>query len=202
MQISDYPEGATPLDPDEILGLKLKHITTRGELDHLEQANIQSGTQWMLRSRRTDVLTENYICDLHKKLFGEIWNWAGKFRRTGKNIGVEPLYIGVELKNLLDDMQYWINHHTYPHLEAAVRFHHRLVRIHPFPNGNGRHARIMADAILVKLYKEKPVDWAAGHDAASMEKRRNVYIQALRAADQGDYAPLLAFAGITKETLR
>ncbi|MCB1681042.1 MAG: mobile mystery protein B [Rhodospirillales bacterium] len=194
--IIDHPEGATLLDPDEMEGLKFRHITTRSELDHLEQANIQSGMEWMRKSKRTDLLTESYVCDLHKKLFGEVWNWAGTFRRAGKNIGVDPVQIAVELRMLLDDMRYWATHETYPPLEAAIRFHHRLVFIHPFPNGNGRHARIMADALLLKLYRDKPIDWAGGHDLGSMNERRKEYIQALRAADRGDYAPLFAFAGI------
>lgn len=195
----EYPEGATPLDPDEMEGLKFKHVTTRGELDHLEQANIQSGMSWMQKNRRSDILSEEYVHDLHKRLFGEVWNWAGTFRRTGKNIGIDPLNIGVDLRTLLDDARYWLEHETYVPQEAAIRFHHRLVFIHPFPNGNGRHARIMADALLLKLYKHPPIDWAGGHDLGSMNERRREYIQALRAADRGDYGPLFAFAGIDAE---
>ncbi len=195
----DYPEGATPLDPDELEGLKFKHITTRGELDHLEQANIQSGIAWMKRSKRTDILTESYIRELHKQLFGEIWSWAGTFRKTEKNIGIDPLHIAIELRVLLDDMQYWMEHQTYLPYEAVMRFHHRLVAIHLFPNGNGRHARIMADAILIKLYKLSAIDWAGGHDLGSMTDRRKAYIQALRAADKGDYQPLFTFAGIEEK---
>ena len=192
--IVDYPEGATPLDPDEMEGLKFKHVTKRGELDHLEQANIQSGIAWMKRNKRIDLLTEDYVCELHKRLFGEVWNWAGKFRKTEKNIGIDPLYIAVQLRTLLGDVEYWIDHKTYPPIEIAIRFHHRLVFIHPFPNGNGRHARIMADAILTKLYNLPAIDWAGGYDMQSMNERRQQYIQALRAADQEDYRPLLAFA--------
>ena len=191
-------EDTTSLDPDEAQGLKFKHITTRGELNHLEQANIQSGIEWMRRSRRTDLLSESYVCQLHRRLFGEVWLWAGTFRRTGKNIGVDPLYIAAELRTLLDDMKYWFNNETYPPREAVVRFHHRLTAVHPFPNGNGRHARIMADALLIKLYKLPAIDWAGGHDLASMNSRRKAYIQALQAADRGDYGPLFAFAGISQ----
>ncbi len=189
-------EDTMSLDPDEVRGLKFKHITTRSELNHLEQANIQSGIAWMRQSRRTDLLSEGYVCQLHRRLFGEVWSWAGTFRHTGKNIGVDPLYIAVELRTLLDDMKYWFNNETYPPREAVIRFHHRLTAIHPFPNGNGRHARIMADALLIKLYKLPTIDWAGGHDLASMNSRRKTYIQALQAADRGNYEPLLAFAGI------
>ena len=193
----NYPEGATPLDPDEMEGLKFKHISTRGELDHLEQANIQSGITWMKRSRRIDLLTQNYVCELHKRLFQEVWSWAGTFRKTEKNIGIVPANTAMDLQMLLDDMRYWIDHKTYPPREATIRFHHRLVSIHPFANGNGRHARVMADAILLKLYQEKSIDWAGGHDLDTMNKRRAEYIKALRAADNGNFEPLFAFVGVT-----
>ena len=193
----EYPEGVTPLDPAEMEGLKFKHITTRAELDHLEQANIQSGMQWMHKSKRLDLLTESYTCNLHTRLFGEVWNWAGTFRRTDKNIGVDPVYISVELRKLLDDMSFWIENKIYEPLESVIRFHHRLVYIHPFPNGNGRHARIMTDAILLKLYKLKSINWSGGYNLASMNKRRTEYIQALRAADHGDYQKLFNFVDVS-----
>lgn len=190
------PEGATPLDRDELAGLKFAHVTTRGELDHLEQANIQSGMQWLNRTRQTEILSEVFIRTLHKRLFGEVWRWAGTFRTTEKNIGVDPIMIAIELRHLIDDTRYWIEHQTYPPLEIAARFHHRLVYIHPFPNGNGRHARIMADAILTKIYSNPSIDWAGGYDLQSMNERRQVYISALRAADQRDYMPLFSFIGL------
>lgn len=191
----DNPLGATPLDPDELAGLKFTHVTKRGELDHLEQANIQAGLQWLQRTKRTDVLSEDFLRTLHKKLFGDVWRWAGTFRNTEKSIGIDPVRIAVELHHLIGDTQYWIEHKTYPPLEVAARFHHKLVYIHPFPNGNGRHARIMADAILTKIYKTKSIDWAGGYDLQSMNERRNLYIQALRAADGRDYVPLFCFIG-------
>lgn len=189
----DYPEGATPLDPDEMEGLKFKHITTRGELDELEQVNIQSGLLWLSRLRRRDVLTDDFAVTLHKRLFGDVWSWAGTFRRTGKNIGVDPIHISVELRTLMDDARYWAEHGTYDPVEAAARLHHRMVFIHPFPNGNGRHARIMADTVLRRVYSAEPIDWAGGHDLQKMNDRRRAYIVALRAADRGDLDPLLAF---------
>jgi Fic-DOC domain mobile mystery protein B len=190
----DYPEGATPLDPDEMQGLKFRHITTRGELDELEQVNIESGLLWLSRQRQKDVLTDDFAIALHKKLFGDVWKWAGTFRRTGKNIGIDPRYIGVELRMLLQDARYWTDNGTYEPVEAAVRLHHRMVFIHPFPNGNGRHARIMADVVLTRVYNQDPIDWSGGFDLQRMNERRLVYIAALRAADKGDLAPLLAFA--------
>lgn len=137
--------------------------------------------------------------ELHRRLFGEVWSWAGSFRRTGKNIGIDPLHISVELRVLLDDMQYWIDHETYAPYEAVMRFHHRLVAIHLFANGNGRHARIIADALLSKLYNLPAIDWAGGYDLGSMNDRRKQYIHALRQADRGDYQALFEFAGIRND---
>jgi len=189
-----YPAGATPLDPDELGGLRFKHITTREELNELEQANIESGLLWLGR-HRGDVLTDDFAITLHKRLFGHVWDWAGTFRKTGKNIGVDPIHIPVELHMLMDDARYWAERKTYPASEAAVRFHHRLVRIHPFPNGNGRHARIMADTVLTRVHGAKVIDWAGGHDLQKMNPRRKAYIAALKAADQGDIAHLIDFIG-------
>ncbi len=190
----EYPEGATPLDHDEMEGFKFTHITTKEELDHLEQGNIQMGLGWLSRSRNKDILNEKFIRELHKRLFGEVWDWAGTFRTTGKNIGVDAAQIGVQLKMLLDDTSYWIINETYPAEEIAIRFHHKLVSIHPFPNGNGRHARIAADVLLTKVMNKKAIDWAGGYNLQSMGGRRKEYIDALRAADRGDYALLFAFA--------
>ena len=192
----EYPEGATPLDPDEMEGLKYSHVTTRGELDHLEQANIQNGLRWLSRQKNPDVLSEGFVRTLHKKLLGDVWDWAGTFRKTEKNIGIDPLQISVQLRVLLDDVDFWVENDTYSPIEIATRFHHRLVQIHCFPNGNGRHARIMADEVLVKLLDHAPIDWSAGYDLQSMNERREVYIHALREADAGDYQQLLEFVEV------
>lgn len=192
---ADEPDGATPLDPDEREGLRFRHITTRGELNELEQANVESGLLWLARRRRRDVLTERFMRELHRRLFGEVWRWAGAFRRTEKNIGIDPLHIAVELRKLLDDARYWRAHRTYAPLEAAARFHHRLVAIHLFANGNGRHARIAADTYLKECFGNPPIDWAAGHDLLHTSERRDTYIAALRAADAGEYGALLKFVG-------
>ena len=154
----DYPDGATPLDPDELDGLKFKHVSTRGELDQLEQAGITEGLKWLDKQKNPDVLSEAFVLELHKRLFGSVWKWAGTFRRTEKNIGVDPIQVAIQLRQLLDDAKYWVEHGTYTPKELAARFHHKLVFIHPFPNGNGRHARIMADAVLTKLLNEPAID--------------------------------------------
>ena len=148
--VLDYPEGSTPLDLNELEGLKHKHITTQGELNELEHANIQAGLLWLGIRKNPDILTDVFTLELHRRLLGNVWDWAGTIRTTEKNIGVDPMQISVQLRNLVDDAKAWLEYKTYPAAEAAIIFHHKLVRIHVFPNGNGRHARIMADALLEK----------------------------------------------------
>ena len=131
-----YPEGATPLDPDELEGLRYKHVSTRGELDELEQANIDEGLQWLKKQKNPDVLSEAFVRTLHTKLFGKVWKWAGTFRQTEKNIGIDPIQIAIQLRQLLDDARFWIENGTYPPKELAARFHHKLVYIHLFPIRN------------------------------------------------------------------
>ncbi len=192
----DEPDGATLLDPDEIEGLRFTHITTRSELDQLEQANIVEGMQWLKKQKNTDILSEGFVRDLHKRLFGQVWKWAGSFRKTEKNIGVDPIQIAIQLRQLLDNTRYWIEHETYAPIELAARFHHKLVLIHLFPNGNGRHGRIITDAILTKLMDEPAIDWAGGYKLENMNVRRDQYIVALRAADKYDFSKLLEFVGV------
>lgn len=177
-------------------GLKHKHVTARSELDELEQANILEGLQWLSAARVSEVLSDEFALVLHKRLFGGVWSWAGTIRRSEKNIGIDPLNIRVELRTLMNDAKYWCQNGTYQPNEAAVRLHHRLVSIHPFANGNGRHARIMADTVLRRVYGTEPIDWAGGHDLQRMNVRRVAYIAALRSADRGDFGPLFEFAGV------
>ncbi len=186
-----YPPGATPLDPDERAGLIPGHITTQGELNEWEQLNIVHGENWA-RKQRKEILDEGFLRRLHQQMFGETWKWAGEFRKSDKNIGVDWLNIGVELKKLLDDTRYQIEHASYPPDEIALRFHHRLVAIHPFPNGNGRHARLMADLLVERLGRPR-FTWGSRSlvDAGDTRKR---YIAALQAADARDTTPLQAFA--------
>lgn len=195
--IDDYdePEGATPLDPDEMEGLLFAHITTRDELNHIEQANIAEGLSWLDKQSGNNLLTDHFARKLHKKMFGQVWAWAGTYRQTEKNIGIDPIQIAVQLRTLFDNVQFWVDNETYAPLEAAALFHHKLVFIHPFLNGNGRFARFMADALLEKLYAEEAIDWYGGFDLQKMNGRRADYINALRDADGGDYKPLLGFVG-------
>lgn len=192
----EEPKGATPLGPDEMQGLKHKQITTRGQLDELEQANIIEGLQWLARRRQGDVLQEDFIRALHVRLFGGVWDWAGTFRQRDVNIGdVDRLQIAVQLRMLLDNARFWVDEEVYPPLEAGARFHHRMVQIHPFPNGNGRHARIAADIFLKDYFEHPAIDWAGGYNLQIENERRDTYIAALQSADVGDFDPLLVFVG-------
>jgi len=193
-----YAKGATPIDPDEAEGLKPRHITTMAELNALEQANIAQGLRWLSRMRRRDILSDDFVCELHRRLFGDVWQWAGDYRMTEKSIGIDPYQISVKVRELMDDARYWHEHGIFPTPAIrAVTLHHRLVKIHPFVNGNGRHARIMADTVLEKLYGLRPIDWTAGEDLQHNDSpRRTAYHAALRAADGNDYGPLFVFIGI------
>jgi len=193
----DHSDGQTPLHPDELQGLKHSHVTTRGQLDELEQANLQQGMIWLGRQKKPDILDEPFIRRLHKRLLGDVWTWAGTYRLTEKNIGIDPRQIPEQLRTLLDDVHYWIAHETFPPVEIALRFHHRLVRIHPFVNGNGRFARIVANALIAKTWGLSPIDWTGGYDLQALNPRRAQYIAALQAADRGDYSLLFSFAGYT-----
>jgi Fic-DOC domain mobile mystery protein B len=190
--IFNEPDGATPLDPDEAAGLRLTHITTRGELNRWEQENIAAGEAWAFGRRNREILDEGFMRRLHKRMFGEVWRWAGEFRRSGKNIGVDRLQIPIELRKLRDDVRAWLEYGSYPPDEIAARFHHRLVAIHPFANGNGRHARTVTDLLLVQRLGRSRFSWGRGNLTDSSEVRKR-YIDALRAADRGDYGPLLQF---------
>ena len=187
----DYAPGATPLDADELASLIPGHITTQGELNEWEQLNIVQGDTWA-RKQRKEILDEGFLRRLHQQMFGETWRWAGTFRKSDKNIGVDWLQISVELRNLLDDVRYQVANASLPPDEIAVRFHHRLVAIHPFPNGNGRHARLMADLLVERLGRPR-FTWGSA-SLTDANKTRQRYIAALQAADSRDIAPLLAFA--------
>lgn len=190
------PDGATQLGPDETVGLKFSHITTRDELNELEQANIQQGLLWLARQHGGDILSAEFIRELHKQMFGDVWEWAGTFRWHETNIGVEPSRIAALLHDLLEDARYWTQNNTYIPLEAAARFHHRMVAIHLFPNGNGRHARIATDTFLEDCFDHPPIEWEGGFDLQADPRGRAAYIDALRSADQDNYGPLLEFVGL------
>lgn len=188
-------EGQTPLDEEEKEGLLIPTITTRAELDEFEQMNIEAAIQWTLskKIKQDELLTEEFIKTLHKKMYESVWRWAGGFRRTNKNIGVDRLQIAVELKKLIDDCKAWIEFGSYPPDEIAVRFKHRIVQIHCFSNGNGRHSRLMGDLIIERIFNENIFTWGQTNLTKGSDQRKE-YIAAIKAADGFDIKPLLAFA--------
>lgn len=187
----DYPEGATPLEPEEIADLIPTHITTHEQLNAWEQKNIISAEKWARKKK--DIISVHFIQQLHKQMFNETWKWAGTFRHSGKNIGVDWYTIPVELKKLCDDVKYQWENKSFSDDEIAVRMHHRLVWIHAFPNGNGRHARLMADLLIMQLGHTR-FSWGINQDLYKATPIRKQYIDALRLADQGDYSKLINFA--------
>ncbi|MBO0589954.1 mobile mystery protein B [Cellulophaga sp. E16_2] len=191
----DYKDGQTALDEEEKEGLKIKSITTQGELDEFEQLNIEKAVERTIHTKLKpeNILTEKFIKNLHKRMYGDLWKWAGEFRRTEKNIGIPWTQIGIELKNLLDDTKYWIENKTFPPEEIAIRFKHRIVSIHCFPNGNGRHSRMMADIIIESIFRKEIFSWHQSNMVKSNEIRKE-YINALKKADDGNVAPLIKFA--------
>lgn len=190
------PEGATPLNWEEQQAIRLTWVTTRAELNESEQDNILRAQRWAHRRRRTDqILHEAFLCELHRRMFGEVWRWAGAYRTSARNLGVDHWEIRPCVRDFLADTTAGIaagGPAPMPPDEAALRFHHRLVSIHPFPNGNGRHARLAADLLVVSLGQpEFGWGWAS---LVSRGETRDRYIAALRAADGYDIGPLVAFA--------
>lgn len=186
------PEDATPLAPDEREGLRLTWVTTLADLNAAEQDNIDKGAAWAYCARKPHLTSVEFVLQLHKRMFGDVWSWAGQYRRTERNIGIAPHMIGVQTIQLMGDAAYWLEHQTYEPTELAVRVHHRLVFIHPFPNGNGRHARMMADLVLRRLGKPS-LSWGGG-SLTDINDLRRAYAEALRRADREDYDALIAFS--------
>lgn len=190
-----YNDGQTPLDEDEKEGLLIKSIATRGELDEFEQQNIEDAIQWSLtrKFKSEQILSETFILALHKRMYKNVWRWAGEYRKTNKNIGVDKLEIPVALRSLIDDASYWLENNVYEPDEFALRFKHRLVSIHCFPNGNGRHSRMIADIIIEKIYQLPVFSWGSKSLADENDSRKN-YLIAIRKADKGDLELLFKFA--------
>lgn len=191
----EYLEGQTPLDDDEKEGLRIETIATRQELDEFEQQNIEQAVEWTLkRSLKYEaILTQDFVQKFHKRMYGDVWAWAGEFRNTNKNIGIDKWQIPTQLKALLDDTKYWIENNTFPADEIAIRFKHRIVAIHCFPNGNGRHSRLMADIIAEKVFRQPVFSWGPANLVKGGEAR-GAYLEAIKQADIGNIEPLIKFA--------
>ena len=190
-----YNDGQTPLDEDEKEGLLIKSVATRGELDEFEQQNIEDAIQWSLtrKFKSEQILSETFILALHKRMYKNVWRWAGEYRKTNKNIGVDKLEISMALRSLIDDASYWLENNVYEPDEFALRFKHRLVSIHCFPNGNGRHSRMIADIIIEKIYQLPVFSWGSKSLADENDSRKK-YLIAIRKADKGNLDLLLKFA--------
>lgn len=188
------PADATPLTIEEQQGLRLTWVTSRNDLNLAERDNVEEGMAWA-RKRRVgplDIVTEKFSHELHERMFGDVWQWAGIYRRTNKNLGRDWWLVPTECKALFDNFRYWIEHETFPPDELAVKLHHQLVAIHPFPNGNGRHSREMGDLLIERL-GGKPFTWGRGSLVEEGALRRT-YIEALHEADAQDLTPLMEFA--------
>ena len=193
--IPDHSEGQTPVDEDEMEGLRIKTITTQAELNDFEQLNIDQAAIWVMKNHFTPgkIMTESFVKKVHSKMFSKVWRWAGKFRTTDKSLGVDKFEISQELRKLLDDTHYWIENKIFSGDEIAIRFKHRLVSIHCFNNGNGRHSRLMADILIKDVFNLPVYSW--GHEQLIKPgEARYTYLKAIKAADKGDYIPLIAFA--------
>jgi len=190
-----YNDGQTPLDEDEKEGLLIQSIATRGELDEFEQQNIEDAIQWSLtiRFKSEQILSESFIKELHKRMYRNVWRWAGEYRKINKNIGVDKLEILVALRSLINDAAYWLENNIYEPAEFAIRFKHRLVSIHCFPNGNGRHSRMIADIIVEKIFQQPVFSWGS-RTLSDENESREKYLIAIRKADKGDFDLLLKFA--------
>jgi len=192
---SDYIDGQTPLNEEEQNGLLIPSITTREELDEFEQLNIEKAIQWTFgkKWKAEQLFSEKFVKDLHKRMYGEVWKWAGAFRESEKNLGIKSYLIPTELKVLLDDAIFWVQNDTYSPDELAIRFKHRLVSIHCFSNGNGRHSRLMADLIMEKLFNATFFSWGSSNLVKATDTRK-AYIKAVKMADKQDVQPLIVFA--------
>jgi Fic-DOC domain mobile mystery protein B len=187
------PAGATPLDGEELEGLLPTHLVDRSQLNEWEQRNIESALLWLSRQRRPSPLQEAWLRRLHREMFGQSWRWAGQYRTSDKSIGADWRQIRMQVPALLADIAYQVEHRVASVDEIAVRFHHRLVAIHPFPNGNGRHARLMAD-VLIEQLKAPRFSWGGSSSLVDASALRRQYIAALQQADRGQLDELLAFA--------
>lgn len=181
----------TPLEAEEREQLIPSYITLRRELNEAEQINIANAAKWLV-SRKRDVLDEKFLRNLHTRMFGQVWKWAGDYRKTPRNIGVEAWRIPMDIAQAIDDAKFWVTNETYSPDEIAVRFSHRLVAIHPFPNGNGRFSRMVGDLLAQQLGQPR-FSWGSAN-LVDPNETRQAYVAALRSADAHDFDALIAFA--------
>jgi len=191
-----YKDGQTPLSEEEMEGLLIDTITTHGELDEFEQMNIEKAIEWTLtkKFKPENILSEEFVRELHKRMFEDVWSWAGDFRMSEKNIGIKSHLIGTTLKQLNDDCLFWVNNKIYNEDEIAIRYKHRIVNIHCFANGNGRHSRLIADVIHKQIFNLDYFNWGSHSNLVKTGEQRTKYIEAIREADKQNIQPLIGFA--------
>jgi len=191
-----YKDGQTPLSEEEKEGLLIDTITTHGELDEFEQMNIENAIEWTLTKKFKPeyILSEEFVKELHAKMFNDVWSWAGEFRLSEKNIGIKFHFIGITLKQLNDDCLFWFQNKIYNETEIAIRYKHRIVNIHCFPNGNGRHSRLIADVIHKQIFNKDYFTWGSHADLVKSGEQRANYLKSIREADNGNIKPLIDFA--------
>lgn len=192
----EYNDGQTPLSEEEMDGLLIDTITTHGELDEFEQMNIEKAIEWTLSKKFKPeyILSEEFVRELHKRMFKDVWSWAGDFRMSEKNIGIKFHLIGTTLKQLNDDCLFWVNNKTYSEDEIAIRYKHRIVNIHCFANGNGRHSRLIADVIRKQIFNLDYFNWGSHSNLVKTGEQRAKYLEAIRQADKENIQPLIDFA--------
>lgn len=192
----NFNKDATILSEEEKEGLLIPTITTREELDEFEQQNIEKAIEFYLLRRKYKaevILTEKFVFDVHKRMLGDVWDWAGTIRKTNKNLGIDMFQISIRLRQLLENSKYWIEHKTFSEEEMALRFKHEIVCIHVFPNGNGRHSRFMGDIIMKHIFGKPIFSWGQ-KELVQKNEVRDKYINALRKADNGDFTDLIDFS--------
>ena len=185
--------GATPIDPDEARDLLLIHVNDREDLNRWEYQNIKEAMVWLEKTKPVNILNQDFLRQLHVRMFGQVWKYAGHFRHADMNIGVEWWKISTDLRNMFEDVKLWIEHETFSCDEIGVRFHQRIVFIHPFVNGNGRLSRLMTDLLMENVLSKERFTWGGGVDLIHKSKMRKVYIRALKDADKFNFGPLINF---------
>lgn len=191
-----YKDGQTPLSEEEMQGLLIDTITTHGELDEFEQQNIEKAIEWTLtrKFKPEYILSEKFVKELHYRMFDDVWQWAGDFRLSEKNIGIKFHLIGISLRQLNDDCLFWIENKTYSEDEITIRYKHRIVNIHCFANGNGRHSRLIADVIHKQIFNKEYFNWSNHANLEKDGEQRANYLKAIREADKDNIQPLIDFA--------
>lgn len=187
--IGEIIAGRTSLTVQDLQGLKLPFVKTRAQLSAVEGPNIVSGKQATLTSRKSRVpnmLSVEYLRELHSRMFNDVWDWAAQIPSTELQNEFAASVPGIrpQLSILYADaIEYWLNDKRMTPEEFAVRVHHRVVKIHPFRNGNGRHSRLLADLLLSENFGLETFTWGGSAQLGAGDLYRQPYLEGLKAAD-------------------